>query len=170
MLKVYFDQNCMNARGSDQELVRIDRLAADGHFELIANPRNRLELKQGHYADLAKIRLDRLPATDEYGRWGISTWEHFTFAPFSTDGQPEIPIAKLFSAIFPLEKMRIAEAQSSLQNSLHDVMHIINAEEWGGDVFLTREKAILAARPRIVDIVRITIECPTEFLQRFKLE
>lgn len=148
-LIVYFDQMCMNAFGKDTELVQIEDLRKRGKVTLMANPRNYDELGVGDYAALARERLDTLSEGTEFFRLDISPMD---FTPFGA----RTDIRALFFKIFP------QEAIESATNSLHDVLHVANAEDNGGDVFITREKAILQAREKLGLNVRIL--SPTELL------
>jgi hypothetical protein len=153
-LRVHFDQNCMNARGRDPELMRVDALRGAGLLELVANPRNERELENaGPYSDLARERLAQLPKAQEYlrwdgrvSRWGDGVWGH----PNMTD------VNKLFALIFPGRTM------DQDASAVHDCMHVANANDFGADILLTRDGDILRARDKLG--LRVRILTPAELL------
>lgn len=160
-LRVYFDQNCMNARGMDAELRGIDALHDSGRIELVANPRNFHELKPGAYGALAQKRLARFAKGPETMRWGVSYWGEAVWADANSK---TLDITQAFAIIFPNQNPLDQRAA----NSLHDVMHIANAEDHEADVFLTREKAILAARELLG--LRLRLMSPTELLTELETD
>jgi hypothetical protein len=149
-LRVYFDQNCMNARGRDPELQRIQKLHDTGRLRLEGNPRNYHELGDGSYAAMARERLAKLHEGFEGFRLDISPLDETPMAAGAN-------IRHLFLEIFGRE---LTEEED--ENSLMDVLHIANAEDNLADVFITREKAILNAREDLE--IRVQILSPTELL------
>lgn len=158
-LRVYFDQNCINARGKKPVLVRIDAYRDAGAIELIANPRNAEEIPddEGVWASLARSRISKLPQTEEQFRLDASPLDK---TPLGDEGG--VDVGTLFRLIFP--SLRIEDPSS--KNSVNDVLHLANAEEWGGDIFITCEKAILAARERVG--LRVRILHPQELLEELE--
>ncbi|MBK8997689.1 MAG: hypothetical protein IPM35_18325 [Myxococcales bacterium] len=164
VLVVYFDQNCMNARQSDVELNRIDALAAAGRITLVRNPRNRFEVRgDGEWPRLARARLAALPETPEVFRLDVSGLGEAVLGGEATD------VPRLLAIVFPGKSFTGtapgAPARTVFdpgQNDLHDVMHLANAEDFGGDVFLTRDGAIIDARDRLG--LRVRVLTPAELI------
>jgi hypothetical protein len=181
-LRVHFDQNCMNARGTDAELRAIQGLHDRGTIVLVANVRNRWELgepqRDGRYQVAARARLERFEESQEYFRFNVSPMGSVTdpaagaVCSSVTDAEP-LSVSAVWRVVFPDQVMPSGlEGRSVLergQNSINDVMHLVNAHDWGADVFLTADGAVLQARERLYTEVgfRPRIESPSELLRRF---
>ncbi|CAN5478125.1 hypothetical protein BH09MYX1_BH09MYX1_37560 [soil metagenome] len=173
-LRVLFDQNCVNARGTDQELREVQRLHDEGRIVLVANLRNRLELGPTGRDGPAKVRMrERLALfeeTKEVFRLGVSPLGEAVLADATEEGSDAVNPVAVWSVVFPGSPFQIGgQPMDSGQNSLHDVMYIVNAHESDVDVFLTREKALLSAGSRLRSELglRPTIESPRTLLLRF---
>lgn len=170
-LRVHFDQNCMNARGTDAELQAVQRLHDDGAIQLVGNLRNRIELgrpeSDGAYKRLARQRLARLEESPEEFRLDVSPLD---LAVLGEAGVDDLNPVDVWSIVFPKSPFPIDEKNvfDGGQNSIHDVMHIVNAHDAHADVFLTREDALIDARERLYAELglRPRIERPSEFLNR----
>lgn len=164
-LTVYFDQNCMNARENDDELNAIDALAASGRIVLVSNPRNRFEIRgDGTWPRLARARLEALPETPEVFRLDVSG---LGVAVLGGGDVTDVP--RLLSIIFPGRTFETTPERTVFdpgQNDLHDVMHLANAQDFGGDVFLTRDGALLRARENLG--LRVRVLQPGELLAEFE--
>lgn len=94
----------------------------------------------------------------EQFRWDVSpmSTEGIGFASV-TEINPLTEFSRLWPLVFP-EKVLPRDAEKWLdqhERCIHDVMRIANAEDGGADVFLTDEKALLDAGPRLGLRVRI---------------
>ena len=185
-LRVHFDQNCMNARGTDAHLRAIQELHDRGAIVLVANARNRWELghpaRDGEWHRTARARLERFEQSPEIFRFNASPMgsadDHSVGAVCSSVTDPEpLSVAAVRRIIFPGQAMPhddLGEPGLSVldrgQNSLHDVMHVANAHDGRADVLLTMDGAILSAREQLYTELAFgpRIESPAEFLLRFQ--
>lgn len=167
-LRVHFDQNCMNARGTDPHLQQVQALHDSGRIQLIANQRNQFELGRPEhdtsYKRRARARLAQFEETREVFRLDAS--------PLDVVGMDHIgeviDVKSILDIVFPGKwaPMGPGNIFDPGQNSIHDAMHLANAHEFGADVFLTNETAILAARDRLCELLafRPRILTPAELV------
>ncbi len=171
-LRVHFDQNCMNARGLDRDLQQVQMLHDAGRIELVGNLRNRIELghseKDGTYKTLARARLAQLEESQEEFRLDVSPLD---LAVLGAGDEQALNPSRVWAIVFPKSPFPVGEGNvfDDGQNSLHDVMHIVNAHDADAAVLLTRENALLNARERLyLELgLKPRIESPAEFLLRF---
>jgi hypothetical protein len=86
-----------------------------------------------------------------------------------------LDVAAVWRAVFPKSPMPYDPNGRSIfepgQNSIHDVMHLVNAHDHNADVFLTEDQALWQARDRLyADLnFRPRIESCSELLLRFNV-
>ena len=170
VLRVHFDQNCMNARHSDPDLERVQRLHNSGRIVLLANRQNFEELTDDEADNRFRERLHEFSTTSESARYGVSRSKYgngVSYGPVST----RISLHGVWGLVFPERAFPdSAKATAEEWRSLHDAMHLVNAHEQGADVFLTNEKQLLDAAERLHTRLnyRPTVEKPKDLADRLE--
>jgi hypothetical protein len=158
-LVVHFDQNCMNARGGYEAMNRLDDYVRAGRVEIYATARHELELEDARpsFAVLARKRLAPFPVALEQHRLDVSPLDVDGIGLGGDEENPLTDFARLWPLVFPQKPLPSDEREwtKDEENSVHDVVRIANAEDVGADVFLTDERALLKAGPRLGLRVRI---------------
>lgn len=161
MFTITLDTNCLNARGRDQALKRLEELRNRGDIELRKTDALDTDLMTdtSSYSQTRREKSSTLAEDIGVCIIGYSRIGHTRFAG-EDDGMVLDDLATIL-----FQRALVALAANGEHQSVRDVMHVFTHIKHGRDYLVTRDGALLRRRDALLEKHGITVGSPEDCLE-----